>query len=131
MLVSVNVFALLTVMNFILYSFNTCHLVGSVISSALDPAMVNIRIRNKGAKGNLNAPKEASATVALISALTQVDAPTLGQDWKQTLEDPNCKSYANLRARLNDLEEKIDERNKVRDTNVDYHPRFCTLSVSS
>mmetsp|Transcript_25472 Transcript_25472/g.32098 ORF Transcript_25472/g.32098 Transcript_25472/m.32098 type:complete len:83 (+) Transcript_25472:2-250(+) len=77
------------------------------------------------------APKESAMTVALISAVTQMPCPTLGECWKQVLEDPDCASYATLRKNLNELEKKIDQRNMVRDTNVDFHPHYCALSISS
>jgi hypothetical protein len=110
--------------------------VGAVTSFALDPAMINIRLQGKGNQESeemkhLVAPQESAVAVALISAITQVPCPTLSQCWKQVLENPDCRSYATLRKNLDELEMKFDQRNLVRDSNVDYHPRYCAISISS
>ena len=101
-----------------------------------DPGMINIRLERKGndrsqKMENLIAPEESAISVAIISAITQIPCPTLGQFWKQVLHDPDCRSYATLREKLNRLENNIDQRNMVRDANADYHPRYCAMSISS
>ena len=96
--------------------------------------MVNIRLGPKECVdegNNLVTPIEASQSVAFISAITQVPCPTIGQCWKQVLENPEGLAYATLRKKLNDLEKTIDERNKVREPNVDFHPKYCAISISS
>ena len=102
---------------------------------ALDPAMTNIRQQGKDVGhtdgSNLIAASEGANTVAFVSAITQLPCPTLAQDWKQVLSDPASKSYANLRANLNKLEETIEIRNMVRDRNVDFSPSHCSISISS
>ena len=106
--------------------------VGAVTAFALDPAMVNIRLEKYGDGDTfLVAPEESAITVALISAITQMPCPTLDQDWKHIFENPQIKAYENFRHGLNELKMKIDERNKARLKNVDYHPFYCALSVSS
>ena len=98
--------------------------------------MVNIRLQPKGASESeksraLLGSKESAIGIALISAITQVPCPTLGQCWKQVLEDPNCKSYATLRKKLTALENTIDIRNTVRENNADFYPQRCAISISS
>mmetsp|Transcript_6000 Transcript_6000/g.9098 ORF Transcript_6000/g.9098 Transcript_6000/m.9098 type:complete len:128 (+) Transcript_6000:1451-1834(+) len=109
--------------------------VGAVAAFALDPAMADIKLLPKevGTEdgSNLVAANEAATALALISAITQVPCPTLSQDWKQVLDNPDSKAYKNFRRNLEHLEEKIDERNLVRDGNVDFHPRYCAISISS
>ena len=101
----------------------------------LDPSMTNIRQQKKDVgevhDTSLVSPMESAQGVAFISAITQLPCPTLGECWKQVLSDPEAKSYANLRKNLNHLGDIIDARNQVRDTNVDFHPRYCALSISS
>jgi len=96
--------------------------------------MVNIRLGPKecvGKGNNLVTPIEASQSVAFISAITQVPCPTIGQCWKQVLKNPEGLAYATLRKKLNDLEKTIDEHNKVRESNVNFHPKYCAISISS
>ena len=97
--------------------------------------MVDIRLMPKENGENdgsqLVAAIEGCQSVAFISAITQVPCPTIGQCWKQVLENPGSLSYATLRKKLNDLEKTIDERNKVREPNVDFHPKYCAISISS
>uniref|UniRef100_A0A7S2UT20 Lipoxygenase domain-containing protein n=1 Tax=Attheya septentrionalis TaxID=420275 RepID=A0A7S2UT20_9STRA len=104
--------------------------VGAVAAYALDPSIADIRMQPKETC-NLVASEESALGLALISAITQVPCPTLGECWKQVLENPESMAYAKLRAKLNNLENVIDERNSVRDANVDFHPRFCAISISS
>ena len=117
---------LLTV-DFLMY-FN--NIVGAVAAYALDPSIADIRMQPKE-NCNLIASEEGALGLALISAITQVPCPTLGECWKQVLENPESMAYAKLRAKLNNLENVIDERNSVRDANVDFHPKFCAISISS
>jgi len=107
-----------------------------VTAFALDPAMTNVRLQPKGRTmteemETIVAPKESAISVALISAITQIPCPTIGECWKQVLENPDCTSYATLRENLKKLEQKIDQRNLVRNDNVDFHPRYCAISISS
>lgn len=109
--------------------------IGSVTAMALDPSMVDLRLMPKeygeDDGSQLVAAIESSQSVAFISAITQVPCPTIGQCWKQVLENPGSLSYATLRKNLNDLENTIDDRNKVRESNVDFHPKHCAISISS
>lgn len=108
--------------------------IGAVTAMALDPAIVNIRLGPKECVdegNNLVTPIEASQSLAFISAITQVPCPTIGQCWKQVLENPEGLAYATLRKQLNDLEKTIEARNKVREPNVDFHPKHCAISISS
>jgi hypothetical protein len=102
---------------------------------ALDPAMVDLRLQPKeygiDDGSQFVAAIEGSQSVAFISAITQVPCPTIGQCWKQVLEDPDTQSYETLRTKLDVLEKTIDDRNKVRDPNVDFHPKYCAISISS
>jgi hypothetical protein len=104
--------------------------VGAVAQFALDPSLCNIRLQPKEIE-DLVASQEGAIGVALISAITQVPCPTISECWKQVLENPESEAYANLRSSLKAHETSIDERNKVRDTNTDFHPRHCAISISS
>lgn len=80
---------------------------------------------------DLVSPAESSISVALITAITTVPCPRLEQDWKQVLENPQSPAYTKLRINLDNLGRSIDERNKVRYVNVDFHPKQAALSISS
>jgi hypothetical protein len=96
----------------------------------LDPSAINLRLQPKD-DDDLVGSLEATLATTLIIGLTTVPCPTLSQDWKQVLENPDCASYTNLRSNLKIHEAIVDERNKVRFVNVDFHPRHAALSVSS
>eukprot|EP00339_Tiarina_fusa_P008923 CAMPEP_0116999950 /NCGR_PEP_ID=MMETSP0472-20121206/2469_1 /TAXON_ID=693140 ORGANISM="Tiarina fusus, Strain LIS" /NCGR_SAMPLE_ID=MMETSP0472 /ASSEMBLY_ACC=CAM_ASM_000603 /LENGTH=800 /DNA_ID=CAMNT_0004699509 /DNA_START=105 /DNA_END=2508 /DNA_ORIENTATION=- len=105
--------------------------VGQVTGWALDPTMTNLRIEKKETE-NMVATKESGIAVAMITAITTVPCPKLGEDWRQVFGEDNVPTcYDQLRKDLDDLQSIIDERNKHRDVNVDFHPRHCALSISS
>jgi hypothetical protein len=75
-------------------------------------------------------PKEASIGKAMISAVTVIDSPRLDQDWSQVFLGDN-PAYNRLKTRLETFATAIDERNRVRPTNVDFHPHQVSISISS
>lgn len=100
--------------------------IGQVSAFALDPYLVNIRLRPKEIEAMVT-PQEGAIAVALITAITTVKCPKIGdKDWKI-----KTKAHEKLRVKLSQLQDKIDQRNRVRDTNIDFHPKFCALSISS
>ena len=106
--------------------------VGNAAAYALDPLMVNFRLKERE-KGMLVGSHECATGVAAITAITMPSVyPKLSQDWRQVLRDPDCKAYAQLRADLKQLGEEIDRRNNERSgrrfVSRDYHPDCCAIS---
>jgi hypothetical protein len=60
-----------------------------------------------------------------------VECPRLNQDWKQVFDDPDNSAYSKLRTDLDKLAVTIDDRNKSREPNLDFHPIQAALSISS
>jgi hypothetical protein len=105
-------------------------IVGQVTPWALDAGMINLRLGPKEDE-NLVASQESFIGVGMITAITTVPCPVLGEDWKHVFEDPNNAPYTKLRRRLKQLGKTIEDRNKVRHANVDFHPDICAISISS
>jgi hypothetical protein len=107
--------------------------IGNVSMYALNPAMINIRLKPLEKK-TFVAFQEAAIGVSMIVAVTTVDCPRLYQDWRQIFENPDNPPYAyqRLRSALAEHEKVVDERNRARlYKNVDFHPKNTALSISS
>lgn len=121
--------------------------IGNVQAWALDPSMINMRLKKPPADGeddsefrwDLVAPKESIYGIALISGFAMAESPTLSQDWKHVFEnDPNIfkngvpQAYKTLRQDLDQLEQTIKARNKERKYPcADFRPSHCELSITS
>lgn len=105
-------------------------IVGQVTAFGLDPGLANIRLEAKEQE-DLVATQESVIGIGMITAVTTVPCPMLGDDWKQVFDDPNNKPYTKLRKRLKQFGKTIDERNKGRYPNVDFHPDMTAISISS
>ena len=101
---------------------------------ALDPLMVNFRLR-KDDKGNPVGSAECNAAIVAITGLTiPNEYPRLSEDWRQTLKDPNSPAYAQLREDLAHLSDEIDDLNASparRFVNRDFHPDYVAVSTFS
>ena len=102
--------------------------VGQVTGIQDDPTFANLRIQKKEIE-SLVATRESALAIALIGGVTTVTCPTLSQDWSHLFDDEIPECYHVLRKDLFDLEMRINERNKDRPTNIDYHPRYCPISI--
>jgi hypothetical protein len=61
-----------------------------------------------------------------------VDSPRLTQDWIQVFDNPDNEAFEKLRTDLEQLGKTIEERNKHREPNLDFHPfQAAALSISS
>jgi hypothetical protein len=120
--------------------------VGNVQAWALDPSMINMRLKKPPADGeddsefrwDLVAPKESVFGIALISAFAMAESPTLSQDWSHVFKDKDIfkngvpQPYKTLREELDQLEETIRARNKNRKYPcADFRPSHCELSITS
>ena len=105
--------------------------IGQATPYALDPSLVNIRLEDKDRIESMVACEEAALCVGAITAITTVPCPKLGQDWSHAFEDQVPESYKKLRVNLNKLGHTIDERNKHRFPNIDFHPTYTAISISA
>lgn len=103
--------------------------VGQVSNCTQDPSFINLRLQKKET-GDLVAAQESALAIVAIGAVTIVPCPTIDQEWSHVFDKvPHC--YKTLRKELIELEERVEERNKHRDTCIDFHPRFCPVSITA
>ena len=104
--------------------------IGNVSMYALNPSLINIRLQPLENKRFVS-PKEAAIGVAMIVAVTTVDCPRLSKDWRQVFRNPSNIPYNKFRFALAEFERSVNQRNKKRFINVDFHPKNAALSITS
>jgi hypothetical protein len=104
-------------------------IVGQATAFALDLSLINLCLESKEQE-DLVPSQEAAIGIGMVTAITTVPCPVLGEDWKQVFDDPKNKPYTKLRKRLKQFGKTIDERNKGRYSNVDFHPDMTAISIS-
>ena len=104
--------------------------IGNAAAYVLDPFMVNFRL-DKTDKGKVYGNLETLEIGAFITGLTiPEEYPKLTSNWTKVMHDPESKSYAQMKADLNELSKEIEERNEVRRfRNVDFYPDNAALSI--